>query len=153
MAGYAVAVFKPVQRKRARGVAIFVELFKVIAVAVAVGPAFEYARVERHHLGTVLVQEVGAEGHKAHIFAAVHHVLHKAYYAVDHIVPHFAVDELLPVILRANQLFAARWQSGKAAVGAYFVVYLCPRLVYAAYNLVGLQKVLFSVFGFKPPSF
>ena len=138
MAGYAVAVLKSVQRKRTGGVALFIEPLKVVAVAVAVCAVFKYSRVERHQVGAVLVHKVGAEAHKTNALALVLYVLYIADYAVYHIVTHFFVYKLFPVVKRAYKLFAFFGQTGKSAVTAHFLVQLCARSVHSAYQLLGL---------------
>ena len=117
MAGYAVTVFETVQSERARRLAVFVELFEIIAVLIAVSPVGEYARVERNRLGTEAVEEVGLELNKPDTrVLVVKRVVRGADNAVYKVKTVFAVYVLLPVVLRAYQLVA---RFGKGAEPAF----------------------------------
>ena len=150
MAGNTISVFKPVQRKNALRVALFVKLFKVVAVAVAVFARHEYARVEGQGFGALFVQKVGLELRKAHIIRlVVKGVYRPPYYAVDKVEFHLAVYVLLPVVHRAYQFFAVLRQPRIAVYRAHFVVYFNARLVQPADNLLRAHQQFFSALARK----
>ncbi len=66
-----------------------------------------------------------------------------AYYSVYEVEAVFAVNELLPVVQRADKLVPAFWKSAETAHSPQFVVDCRAGLVNPANNLVGFQKIIF----------